>query len=100
MATLLLSQGIPMLLAGDELYNSQGGNNNAYCQDNEIGWVDWSNTESNLIDFVSKMTDIRKRFNAISRAEFLTGKINAHGEFKRLVVDINRINFSIRMLQG
>lgn len=79
MATLLLSQGIPMLLAGDELYNSQGGNNNAYCQDNEIGWVDWSNTESNLIDFVSKMTDIRKRFNAISRAEFLTGKINAHG---------------------
>lgn len=79
MATLLLSQGIPMLLAGDELYNSQGGNNNAYCQDNEIGWVDWSNTESNLIDFVGKMTEIRKKFNAISRAEFLTGKLNAHG---------------------
>ncbi len=42
MATLLLSQGVPMILGGDELGNSQGGNNNAYCQDNEIGWTDWS----------------------------------------------------------
>lgn len=79
LATLLLSQGIPMILAGDELYNSQGGNNNAYCQDNEIGWVNWDNTDNTLINFVSKMTEIRKKFNAISRAEFLTGKINAHG---------------------
>lgn len=79
LATLLLSQGVPMLLAGDELYNSQDGNNNAYCQDNEIGWVNWNNTDNTLIDFVSKMTEIRKKFNAISRAEFLTGKINAHG---------------------
>ncbi len=79
LATLLLSQGIPMLVAGDELYNSQGGNNNAYCQDNEIGWVDWDNPDNTLINFVSKMTHIRKKFNAISRAEFLTGKINSHG---------------------
>ena len=42
LATLLLAQGVPLLLAGDEVGNSQGGNNNAYCQDNEIGWVDWS----------------------------------------------------------
>ena len=79
LATLLLSQGIPMLLAGDELYNSQGGNNNAYCQDDEIGWVNWHNPDNTLIDFVSKMTSIRKKFNAISRAEFLTGKIYEHG---------------------
>ncbi|MBA3696714.1 MAG: glycogen debranching protein GlgX [Methylotenera sp.] len=79
LATLLLSQGIPMLLAGDELYNSQGGNNNAYCQDNDIGWVNWNNADNNLIDFVGQMTEIRKKFNAISRAEFLTGKKNDHG---------------------
>lgn len=79
LATLLLSQGIPMLLAGDELYNSQNGNNNAYCQDNETGWVNWDNSDEDLINFVSKLTELRKKFNAISRAEFLTGKINEHG---------------------
>ena len=42
LACLMLAQGVPLLLAGDEVGNSQGGNNNAYCQDNEIGWVDWS----------------------------------------------------------
>ena len=42
LATLLLSRGIPMLLAGDEMGRTQGGNNNAYCQDNEISWLDWS----------------------------------------------------------
>ena len=42
LACLFLAQGVPLLLAGDEVGNSQGGNNNAYCQDNEIGWVDWS----------------------------------------------------------
>ena len=42
LASLLLAQGVPLILAGDEVGNSQGGNNNAYCQDNEIGWVDWS----------------------------------------------------------
>ena len=79
LATLLLSQGIPMLLAGDELNNSQSGNNNAYCQDNEIGWIDWSHPDEHLVDFVGKLSELRKKHNAISRAEFLTGKMNAQG---------------------
>ena len=50
LATLFFSQGIPMLLAGDEIGNSQRGNNNAYAQDNEIGWVDWKNADDKLLD--------------------------------------------------
>lgn len=77
LVTLFLSQGVPMLLAGDEMCNSQHGNNNTYCQDNEIGWIDWSSEET-LIDFVATLSKIRKEHNAISRAEFLTG-LNEHG---------------------
>jgi len=79
LATLFMSQGIPMVLAGDELNNSQSGNNNTYCQDNEIGWVNWDNADDGLIDFVGKLAQIRKTHNAISRAEFVTGKLNEHG---------------------
>ncbi|OAM51477.1 glycogen debranching enzyme GlgX [Methylovorus sp. MM2] len=79
LATLFMSQGIPMVLAGDELNNSQSGNNNTYCQDNEIGWVNWDNADDGLIDFVGKLAAIRKTHNAISRAEFVTGKLNEHG---------------------
>lgn len=78
LTTLFLSQGVPMLLAGDELCNTQDGNNNVYCQDNEIGWIDWQNTDQTLIDFVSRLSLLRKQHNAISRAEFLTG-LNEHG---------------------
>src|SRR5579862_4028388 len=58
LATLLLSQGVPMLLAGDEVGNSQQGNNNAYCQDNEIGWVDWSGLgveDRDLTEFIGRL---------------------------------------------
>jgi glycogen operon protein len=79
LATLFLSQGVPMLLAGDEINNSQSGNNNSYCQDNEIGWVNWSNPDDGLLDFVGQMSALRKKYNAISRAEFVTGKLNEHG---------------------
>jgi len=79
LATLFLSQGVPMILAGDELNNSQSGNNNTYCQDNEIGWVNWDKPDDALIDFVGQLATIRKKYNAISRAEFLTGKLNEHG---------------------
>ncbi len=79
LATLFMSQGVPMLLAGDELNNSQGGNNNTYCQDNEIGWVDWQNSDQDLIDFVGKLARLRLNHDAISRAEFLTGKLNENG---------------------
>jgi isoamylase len=80
LATLLLSQGVPMLLAGDEFGNSQGGNNNAYCQDNEISWVDWHRQDPELVAFVAKLTALRKSRSALSRPEFLTGARNARGQ--------------------
>jgi isoamylase len=80
LATLLLSQGVPMILAGDEFGNSQGGNNNAYCQDNEIGWTDWSRHDPELQAFVRKLIDLRNHHSAISRPEFVTGARNAKGQ--------------------
>jgi isoamylase len=76
LATLLLSQGTPMLQAGDELGRSQLGNNNAYCQDNEISWVDWGLAEKNgsLIDFVRKLTGLRHKYPVLRRSRFLTGE--------------------------
>lgn len=60
LATLLLSQGTPMLYAGDEIGNSQGGNNNAYCQDNEIGWLDWDRADLSLAAFVGEVLRCRR----------------------------------------
>jgi glycogen operon protein len=60
-ATLFLSQGVPMLVAGDELGRTQKGNNNAYCQDNEISWIDWRNKDKNLLEFTSKLINFRKK---------------------------------------
>ncbi len=79
-ATLLLSQGVPMLLGGDEAGNSQGGNNNAYCQDNEIGWIEWDDQDPDLVAFVGRMIDLRRAHSALSHAEFLTGSRNALGQ--------------------
>ena len=78
LATLLLSQGTPMLLAGDEFGRTQGGNNNAYCQDNEISWVDWNITEQgdSLIRFVQKLTKLRRDFPILRRNRFLTGVLD------------------------
>jgi isoamylase len=78
LATLLLSQGTPMLLAGDEFGRTQGGNNNAYCQDNEISWVDWQAAEgaASLIDFVRKLIALRHAFPILRRSRFLTGEHN------------------------
>ncbi|WP_102106714.1 glycogen debranching protein GlgX [Oceaniglobus roseus] len=59
-ATLALSQGVPMILAGDEFGQTQGGNNNAYCQDNEITWLDWENADERLTDAVAAMLSLRK----------------------------------------
>ena len=53
LTTLLLSQGVPMILGGDEIGRTQGGNNNAYCQDNEISWFDWDNVDAELLEFVT-----------------------------------------------
>jgi isoamylase len=76
-AILLLSQGVPMLLAGDEFLNSQQGNNNAYCQDNELSWLDWKKASQNadMLHFVQQMIALRKRHPSIMRRRFLTGKL-------------------------
>ncbi|WP_411957034.1 glycogen debranching protein GlgX [Paracoccus homiensis] len=71
MATLLLSQGTPMILAGDELGNSQGGNNNAYCQDNEIGWVDWSKVDDEFLDFCRRAIAFRRAHPILRQRRFL-----------------------------
>jgi isoamylase len=73
--TLLLSQGVPMLLAGDEFLRTQQGNNNAYCQDNEISWVDWLLAEKNadFLRFVRELIALRKRHPAFRRRTFLRG---------------------------
>ncbi|SEK78566.1 glycogen operon protein [Roseivivax marinus] len=71
LATLLLSQGTPMLLAGDEFGNSQNGNNNAYCQDNEIGWLDWSNADQGLMDFARRLIAFRKAHPIVRQKRFL-----------------------------
>jgi glycogen operon protein len=75
LATLLLSQGTPMLLAGDEFARTQRGNNNAYCQDDEISWVDWNITEqaAEQQNFVRMLTALRARFPILRRRRFLTG---------------------------
>jgi len=56
LTTLFLSQGVPMLVAGDELSRTQNGNNNAYCQDNEISWINWKNADGDLLSFTQKLT--------------------------------------------
>ncbi|GAB6142279.1 glycogen debranching protein GlgX [Methylosoma difficile] len=76
-AILLLSQGVPMLLAGDEFLNSQQGNNNGYCQDNALSWLDWTDAEHNadMVRFVQAMIALRKRHSSIMRRRFLTGRV-------------------------
>jgi glycogen operon protein len=77
MATLLLSQGVPMLAAGDELGRSQGGNNNAYCQDNETSWLDWrlkSEDDRQFLEFVRTLCRLRHRHPAFGRPRFFHGE--------------------------
>jgi glycogen operon protein len=75
LATVFLSQGVPMLLAGDEFGRTQLGNNNAYCQDNEINWIDWTLAERNaaLVAFVRRLIDLRKSRLWLRRDTFLKG---------------------------
>jgi isoamylase len=82
LAMLLLSQGVPMLLAGDELLRSQQGNNNAWCQDNATGWFDWSllRRNSDMLRFVRELIRLRRRRPSLRRHRFLTGSAPADGE--------------------
>ena len=81
LATLFLSQGVPMILGGDEMGRTQGGNNNAYCQDNEISWVDWSLTEENadLVALTARLAEFRRDHPVFHRRRFFQGR-PIHGE--------------------
>jgi isoamylase len=71
MATLLLSQGTPMILAGDEIGHTQGGNNNAYCQDNETSWIDWDEADEEFLAFTRKLIGFRKAHPILRQKLFL-----------------------------
>ena len=82
LATLFLSQGVPMLLGGDELARTQGGNNNAWCQDNEISWFDWEldRQRERLLDFTQRLIDLRRRHPLLHRSHFFVGRpLNGSG---------------------
>ena len=81
LATLFLSQGVPLLQAGDEIGRTQGGNNNAYCQDNEISWVDWRLRAANhdLLEFVRLLAQLRRRHIEFRRETFLKGTASRAG---------------------
>ena len=75
LSTLLLSQGTPMILAGDEFGRTQNGNNNAYCQDNDVSWVGWQFDEQaeSLIEFTKRLTALRRRYPVLRQSRFLSG---------------------------
>jgi len=84
LATVILSQGIPFLLGGDEIHRSQKGNNNAYCQDNPVSWFDWSPDpeKQQLTDFIARLTALRRENHVFSRRHFLHGN-TLHGSTAR-----------------
>lgn len=79
LATLLLSQGVPMILGGDEFGRSQGGNNNGYCQDNEISWFDWENVDEALLEFTRRLIALRKAHPVFRRRRWFHER-PIHGE--------------------
>ena len=74
LTTLLVSQGVPMLLAGDEMGRTQHGNNNGYAQDNEISWVDWEQLDTELLEFSERLISLRQQHRVLQRRRFLTGE--------------------------
>src|SRR3712207_8331294 len=85
LATLLLSRGTPMLLAGDEFARTQQGNNNAYCQDNEVSWIDWEGIDEDgveLLEFTRKLIQLRQNLPILRRVRFLSGIYNEELDVK------------------
>ncbi len=82
LATLILSTGVPMILAGDEFGRSQGGNNNAYCQDNEISWIDWDLTDwqRELLDFSTTVLALRRDHRTLRQRFFFAGRAPEPGD--------------------
>ncbi|HTZ29250.1 MAG TPA: glycogen debranching protein GlgX [Streptosporangiaceae bacterium] len=81
LVTLFCSQGVPMLLAGDEMSRTQRGNNNAYCQDNEVSWIDWeaASKQQDLIDFTCQLSELRRAHPVFRRRRFFSGRAAADG---------------------
>ncbi|ANH94702.1 MULTISPECIES: glycogen debranching protein GlgX [unclassified Streptomyces] len=79
LSVLMLSRGVPMLLAGDEFRNSQNGNNNAYCQDNPTSWLDWDQAEKEeeTFEFVRRLIGLRRRYRTFRAPHFYTGRLNS-----------------------
>ena len=73
LTTLMLSFGVPMLLGGDEMGRTQDGNNNAYCQDNEMTWFDWASADTALLDFTKHLIAFRRAHPVFRRRRFLAG---------------------------
>jgi isoamylase len=74
LASLFLSQGCPMLLSGDEIGHTQGGNNNAYCQDSRISWLDWEHADTDLLDFTRRLIELRATQPVLRRQRFFEGE--------------------------
>jgi isoamylase len=74
LSTLFLSLGVPMLLAGDELGHTQNGNNNAYSQDSELSWLDWKNTDKDLLEFARRIIAFRKAHPVFRRRKWYQGR--------------------------
>jgi glycogen operon protein len=74
LATLFLSQGVPMLLHGDELGRTQQGNNNVYAQDSELSWIDWSTADGDLMTFTASVARLRREHPVFRRVRFFTGR--------------------------
>lgn len=87
LATLFFSQGVPMLLAGDEMGRTQRGNNNAYCQDSEISWIDWDIAGENkkLMEFVKRVVSLRKKHPVFRRRRFFQGRRIKGAEVKDII---------------
>ena len=73
LATLLLSTGVPMVTAGDEMGRTQGGNNNAYCQDNDVSWIDWAGADAELLAFVTRLVSLRREAPVLRADVFFEG---------------------------
>jgi glycogen operon protein len=84
LATVLLSQGVPMIMAGDEFGRTQGGNNNAYCQDNNVSWVDWEREERDrdMVTFVKELVRLRLSNPVFRRTAFLEGLVHPDSSLK------------------
>jgi glycogen operon protein len=79
MATLLLSQGIPMIVGGDEQARTQGGNNNAYCQDNQVSWFDWEAADGAMTAYTQRLIELRRQHPVFRRRRYFQGRA-LHGQ--------------------